>query len=252
MTSIPVYPIKESNSIIENYGFSFKGYCNYTLIRSKPNQQVHAILSGFIEAGSDYVKVSSPDDISIIYSGINPSVPSNLVEAGSVIGYANGTEIKIVAEQSGMYFDFIGRFFPDKSNLLQHNSKEPVDTNIMSYFIEASNKYDINLKLLLAVADEESGFNSSEVSNKGAIGVMQLMPGTIKELNVTNPYDPEQNILGGARYLKGLLERYRGNIDLALAAYNAGTNSVDKYNGIPPYAETINYVTTVDRLINKF
>ena len=215
-----------------------------------------------METESDYVKVLSPDDISITYSGINPSTIPNIVEAGAIIGYANGNDIKIVAEQSGMYFDFIQRFFPGDSNLSKLKSieyktntsdyKESVDASLMPYFTEASDKYNINIKLLLAVADEESGFNSNEVSDKGAIGIMQLMPSTAKELNIDNPYNPEQNILGGAEYLKGLLDKYDGNTDLALAAYNAGVNSVDKYNGIPPYTETIKYVKDINELINKF
>ena len=117
-------------------------------------------------------------------------------------------------------------------------------------FTEASQLYGVPEKLLNAVAKAESNFNAKAVSKAGAIGVMQLMPATARSLGVTNPYDARQNIMGGAKYLKENLERFGGNVSLALAAYNAGPNSVQKYGGIPPYKETQNYVKTVTSYMN--
>ena len=113
------------------------------------------------------------------------------------------------------------------------------------FFEEASALYQIPSKLLRAVAKAESGFNPKAVSKAGAMGVMQLMPGTARSLGVSDPYNARQNILGGAKYLKQNLDRFGGDVSLALAAYNAGPNSVTKYGGIPPYKETQNYVKKI-------
>lgn len=118
-------------------------------------------------------------------------------------------------------------------------------TSLDQIFEDASKKYSVSINLLKAVAKAESGFNPNAVSKAGAQGVMQLMPSTSKGLGVTNPFDAEQNIMGGAKLLSGLLKKYDGNIELALAAYNAGSGNVAKYGGIPPFKETQNYVKKV-------
>lgn len=112
-------------------------------------------------------------------------------------------------------------------------------------FEQAAEKYNVPEELLKAVGKAESDFNSDAVSRCGAQGVMQLMPATAKELGVTDSFDAEQNIMGGAKYISGLLKKYDGNTKLALAAYNAGSGNVAKYGGIPPFTETQNYVKKV-------
>lgn len=108
-----------------------------------------------------------------------------------------------------------------------------------------SEKYGVSAPLIKAVIHAESGYNPNAVSNKGASGLMQLMPGTARSLKVSNSFDPKDNVEGGVRYLRFLLNTFGGDVSLALAAYNAGLSRVAKYGGIPPYAETRTYVNRV-------
>ena len=147
----------------------------------------------------------------------------------------------------------------DKTVQLEKANKAPTSTNanasraeIDSLIEEYSAKNGLDADFVKAVVRQESGFNPKATSKCGAMGLMQLMPATAKGLGVTNAYDAEQNIYGGTKYLKGLLDRFDNNKELALAAYNAGPNAVKKYKGIPPYAETQNYVKSIMKSYDKF
>ncbi len=117
---------------------------------------------------------------------------------------------------------------------------------------EASERHGLEPALVLAVCKAESAFDSLAVSRAGAQGVMQLMPATARSLGVTNSFDPHQNIDGGTRYLKSLMQRYRNNTTLALAAYNAGPTKVRRYGGVPPYKETRKYVKRVLKYYKQY
>jgi soluble lytic murein transglycosylase len=111
---------------------------------------------------------------------------------------------------------------------------------------EAARKYNVAVGLIKAMIRVESSFNHRAVSRAGAKGLMQVMPDNFAELGIRDPFDPYQNIMGGVRYLRKMLNQYNGDLQLALAAYNAGPNAVDQYGRrIPPYAETVDYVRKV-------
>lgn len=110
---------------------------------------------------------------------------------------------------------------------------------------EAATKYGVDEKFIKSIINQESGFNPNATSYVGAMGMMQLMPETAKDLGVRNAYDPKDNIMGGVKYIKQQLDRFGGDKRKALAAYNAGPGAVEKYGGIPPYSETQNYVKNI-------
>lgn len=124
-----------------------------------------------------------------------------------------------------------------------------IDDDLENIFQEVSEEYGVDVNLLKAVAQAESGMDPNATSWCGAMGIMQLMPATAQSYGVTNPYDARQSITGGAKLLSWLLKDYNGNVSLALAGYNAGCGSVQKYGGVPPYDETINYIHKINNLL---
>lgn len=140
------------------------------------------------------------------------------------------------------YKDKIMNYMQKENPKLSTKDAESIYKTVM-YF---SNKYKVSSDLIFAIIDQESNYNYKDSSSAGAIGLMQIIPATANYLKI-NPYNSTQNIEGGVRYFKEMLDKYQ-KPSLALAAYNAGPGAVDKYNGIPPYKETTNYVSKISKI----
>ena len=126
----------------------------------------------------------------------------------------------------------------------------PTNDELLSWIESHAAAVNLPSRLIQAVVQVESGYNHRAISSVGAMGLMQLMPGTASDMAVGNPYDPQENLRGGTRYLRALLDRFDDSLELALAAYNAGPGNVERYRGIPPYRETQDYVRKVMHLYN--
>ena len=153
-------------------------------------------------------------------------------------------EVKKVVEKDG-------GIFPNRSWRYDEQRGPIFKSKFDKLIVEAAKKFDVDAALVSAVIKAESDFNAREVSNKGARGLMQLMPSTAERFGVTDSYDPVANIYGGVRYLRWLLQTFKGNADLAVAAYNAGEGNVWKYNGVPPFRETVNYINRIAKHIRN-
>ncbi len=129
--------------------------------------------------------------------------------------------------------------------LLAADAARLSEAQLQSFVMAASQQHQVPAGLIWAMIAIESDFHHRALSERGAMGLMQLRDGTARELNVQDPYDPAQNIDAGTRYISSLIKRYKGRTDLALAAYNAGPEAVKKYRGIPPFPETKRYVVKV-------
>ena len=172
----------------------------------------------------------SPDTVQKLL-GFNPApnIPvadSQNASMGNTAAVASGSQANAASSASG-------------------NTSSSSSTSLDAYFEEASEKYNVDVKLLKAIAHAESNFNPNATSSSGAMGVMQLMPSTAKSLGITDAYNAYDNIMGGAKVIAEHLANYNGDVSLALAAYNAGSGNVAKYGGVPPFTETQNYIKKV-------
>jgi soluble lytic murein transglycosylase-like protein len=188
----------------------------------------------------DVLAFGSPVHHVAIYMGDNQMIeaprPGKDVQISSV--YETPTAIRRIVPDAGSASS------TGATASVGASSRVAAGTPYASVFESAAAKYGVGADLLAAVAKQESGYNPRATSPAGAQGLMQLMPGTAQGLGVTNPYDPAQAVDGAARLLSSLLDRF-GSTQLALAAYNAGPGAVLRYDGVPPYAETQNYVRSV-------
>jgi len=170
-----------------------------------------------------------------------PLVRVDRIVDDEVVPQAIVEEVKKLVEEHGI--------FPKRSWRYDRARGPIFRSRFDKIIVEASQKFDVDAALVSAVIKAESDFNPREVSNKGARGLMQLMPGTAARFGVTDSYDPSANIYAGVRYLHWLLQTFDGNADLAVAAYNAGEGNVWKYNGVPPFRETITYINRIAKHI---
>jgi soluble lytic murein transglycosylase-like protein len=145
------------------------------------------------------------------------------------------------------------RALPTRAGIVARQQVEPTlgSQAVESAIQDAAQRHNVDPNLVRAVIQVESNFNPHAVSNKGALGLMQLMPKTAKSLKVSNVFDPQQNVDAGVRHLKTLLNNFGGDIELSLAAYNAGETAVQHHKGVPPYAETRDYVKKITSLYAK-
>jgi hypothetical protein len=165
---------------------------------------------------------------------------------------SNAAVMKAARSAAAEVSEYLGRDSTRSANakIAAANAHRTTATaaDIDSAIEEAAARHNVDPNLVRAVVKVESNFNPNAVSRKGAMGLMQLMPATAHQLNVKNPFDPQQNIDAGVRHLKQLLESYDGDINLTLAAYNAGAGAVARSSGVPHYAETQNYVRRITNL----
>ena len=194
-------------------------------------------IEGYKLVGEVYVQLTMKNGGAI-------TVPLTRVERivdDEIVPPAIVAEVKKLVEEEGI--------FPKRSWHYDESRGTITKSKFDKFIMQAAKKFDVDVALVSAVIQAESDFNPREISNKGARGLMQLMPATAERFGVLDSYDPEANIYGGVRYLRWLLETFKGNADLAVAAYNAGEGNVWKYDGIPPFRETINYVNRIAKRI---
>lgn len=186
----------------------------------------------------------------VSYARILPAITVLLIALST--GSTSADIYKYVDEEGIPHYTNINSDRRYKLYMRYHNNPALYIDENHDAIDKASKKYGIDSSLIKAVIRAESAFNSRATSKKGAQGLMQLMPYTAEYLSVEDAYEPEENIFGGAKYLSMLMERFKNNTELVLAAYNAGPENVEKYKGVPPFEETKNFIKKVMTYYNQY
>lgn len=197
-----------------------------------------------------HLKIAVASLLMLLWMGI-PQARGDIyryVDANGVVHFTNAPHLTgRPAKQSWSFYRKEVRPYPTASPFAAANAQTfsaLIRENALAYRLEEA--------LVKAVIKAESNYNPQSLSSKGAQGLMQLIPETARLVKVSNPFDPAENIRGGSNYLRLMLDQFSGNLDLALAAYNAGPNAVIRHGGIPPYAETQQYVQRVRRYLDQY
>ena len=202
-----------------------------------------ALAAGVAHAGDGHFSASDVPAATLLHKG-GHVVISNDSKHITAYRFANNIREALVSLQSSRSLRYDPRF---RASLYQSDARvnSPIPEYLSLAIAEAAKKHGVDPRLIAAVATRESRFNAAAISPVGACGIMQLMPATAKWLGLTNVFDARENVFAGARYLRTILDTFHGDLDLTLAAYNAGPGAVQRYNGIPPFHETQAYVTAV-------
>ena len=213
-----------------------------TLSGTNTNTTDPSVFSSMIDDLIQSELTNSTANVASMFNNYNAQSSTNLLNLSTINSPTNYLAELLKEDQNGATID---QYIVDYTGQTSFQNVLDGASKFSDTISKAASTYNVPEKLIAAIMKQESNFNPNAVSTAGASGLMQLMPSTAKFLGINDPFNPEQNIMGGTKYLRQMLNQFDNNIEIALAAYNAGPGNVKKYNGIPPFEETTNYVKKV-------